>query len=134
MIAHAGGVLLRDRVEVQANSVVCRAVFNGFTEIGEDTKLGNQVGISHGVRIGRRCRVAAGAQVTGSVRVGDDVWIGPNATISNRVRIGDGARISLGAVVVAHVAAGTTVTGSFAVDHRASLASWRRARRGRRAD
>jgi UDP-3-O-[3-hydroxymyristoyl] glucosamine N-acyltransferase len=129
LIAHAGGVRLHDRVEVQANGVVCRAVFNGFTEIGEDTKLGNQVGIAHNVRIGRRCRIAAGAQVTGSVRVGDDVWIGPNATISNRVRIGDRARVSLGAVVVWQVETGATVTGNFAVDHRTFLAGWRRARR-----
>ena len=134
MIAHAGGVRLHDRVEVQANGVVCRAVFNGLTEIGEDTKLGNQVGIAHNVRIGRRCRIAAGTQVTGSARVGDDVWIGPNVTISNRVRIGDRARVSLGAVVVRHVGAGATVTGHFAVAHRTFLAGWRRSRRKHRTD
>lgn len=35
-VAHAGGVLLHDRVEIQNNTNVNRAVFGGFTEIGED--------------------------------------------------------------------------------------------------
>jgi UDP-3-O-[3-hydroxymyristoyl] glucosamine N-acyltransferase len=128
MISHAGRVRLHDRVEVQANAVVCRALFSGCTELGEDTKLGSRAGISHDARIGRRCRVASGAQVSGSARVGDDVWIGPNATVSDGVRIGDRARISLGAVVVEHVDAGAVVSGNFAVDHGAFLAGLRRAR------
>lgn len=129
IVGHEGGVLIRDRVEIQSGSVVCRAVFNGFTEIGEDSKLGAQVGVSHNVRIGRRCRIAPGAQLTGSVRVGDDVWIGPAATVSSGLRVGDGARVSIGAVVVRDVGAGATVSGNFAMPHKAFLALRRRSLR-----
>lgn len=129
IVGHEGGVLIRDRVEIQSGSVVCRAVFNGFTEIGEDSKLGAHVGVSHNVRIGRRCRIAPGAQLTGSVRVGDDVWIGPDATVSSRVRVGDGARVSIGSVVVRDVDARATVSGNFAIPHKAFLALLRRSLR-----
>lgn len=125
VIPHAGGVRLRDRVEIQANSVVCRCVFGGFTEIGEETKVSSLVNVSHNVRIGRRCRIAACASVMGSARIGDDVWIGPNATISNRVCIGDGAAISLGAVVVRDVPPGCRVSGNFAIDHQKFLEFFR---------
>lgn len=116
-VVHAGGVWLHDRVEVQANGVIARALFGGFTELGEDTKLDSLVYVAHQVRIGRRCLVGAGAAITGSVTIGDDVWIGPNAAISSEVAIGDGAYVTIGSVVTRDVAAGQRVTGNFAIDH-----------------
>jgi UDP-3-O-[3-hydroxymyristoyl] glucosamine N-acyltransferase len=129
LLPHAGGVVLADRVEVQSNAVVCRALFRGDTRLGEDTKVSSLVNVSHHARIGRRCRLGAGAVITGSVRIGDDVWIGPHATLRNRVRVGDGASVSLGAVVVRDVPPGRHVTGNFAIDHAAFLRDWRAARR-----
>jgi UDP-3-O-[3-hydroxymyristoyl] glucosamine N-acyltransferase len=129
LLPHGGGVALADRVEVQSNAVVCRALFRGDTTIGEDTKISSLVNVSHHARIGRRCRIGAGAVITGSVEIGDDVWIGPHATLRNRIRIGDGAAVSLGAVVVRDVLPGRRVSGNFALDHRAFLAAWRSARR-----
>lgn len=114
---HAGGVEIDDRVEIQAGGVVCRAVFKALTRIGADTVIGVQSTVSHGVQIGRRCRLAPRVCVCGSSRLGDDVRIGPNATICNRITIGDGARITLGSVVVRDVATGSRVTGNFAVAH-----------------
>jgi UDP-3-O-[3-hydroxymyristoyl] glucosamine N-acyltransferase len=61
--------------------------------------------------------------------VGDDVWIGPAATVSSRVRVGDGARVSIGAVVVRDVGAGASVSGNFAMPHKAFLALRRRSLR-----
>jgi len=77
------------------------------------------------VRIGKRCRIAAGACLMGSVRIGNDVWIGPNATVSNQIRVGDGAAVSLGAVVVRDVPAGQGVSGNFAIEHPKFLAAFR---------
>jgi UDP-3-O-[3-hydroxymyristoyl] glucosamine N-acyltransferase len=116
-VAHGGGVRLHDRVEVQANCALSRALFGGFTELGEDTKLDNLVYVGHHARIGRRCLVGAGAAITGSVSVGDDVWIGPHATIASEITIGDGAYVTLGSVVTRNVAPGQHVTGNFAIDH-----------------
>lgn len=120
-VAHAGGVRLGERVEVQAGSTVARAVFGGHTEIGADTKLDSLVHIAHHVRVGRRCLIGARSGVAGSSVIGDDVWIGPGATISNGITIGDGASVSIGSVVVWDVAAGQRVSGNFAVDHPAYM-------------
>jgi UDP-3-O-[3-hydroxymyristoyl] glucosamine N-acyltransferase len=116
-VAHGGAVWLHDRVEVQANSTIARALFAGFTELGEDTKLDSLVYVAHHVRLGRRCLVGAGTAITGTVTIGDDVWIGPNATITSEVTIGDRANITLGSVVTRDVAADQHVTGNFAIDH-----------------
>jgi UDP-3-O-[3-hydroxymyristoyl] glucosamine N-acyltransferase len=124
-VPHAGGVRLGDRVEVQSNTVIDRAVFGGFTEVGDDTKIDNLVHVAHNVRLGRRCRVVALAMIGGSVVVGDDAWIGPHAAISDNLRVGDGASISLGAVVTRDVPAGARVTGNFAVPHDRFLAHLR---------
>lgn len=121
-VAHAGGVWLHDRVEVQAHGAIARALFGGFTELGEDTKLDSLVYVAHQVRIGRRCLIGAGATITGSVIIGDDVWIGPQATIASEITIGDGAFITLGSVVTRNVAAGQHVTGNFAIDHEKFIA------------
>lgn len=116
-LAHAGGVLLGDRVEIHANAVVVRAVFGGFTEIGEDTIVGSLVNVAHGVRIGRRCFLPDTCMLAGAVTVGDDVVIDPNATIAHEVHLGDGCRITLGAVVTRDVPPGVTVSGNFAIPH-----------------
>jgi UDP-3-O-[3-hydroxymyristoyl] glucosamine N-acyltransferase len=116
-VAHAGGVWLHDRVEIQANTCVDRSIFGGFTELGEDTKLDNMIHIAHNVKIGKRCLLAAQAMIAGSVTMGDDVWIGPSAAVSSEITIGDGAYVTVGSVVTRNVAPGQHVTGNFAIDH-----------------
>lgn len=127
-VLHAGGARLGARVELQSNSCVDRAVFGGFTEIGDDTKIDKLALVGHNARVGARCRIAAGAVIAGSATLGDGVWVGPNATVSNEVTVGAGARVSLGAVVTRDVPPGATVTGNFAVDHEAFLERLRRDR------
>jgi UDP-3-O-[3-hydroxymyristoyl] glucosamine N-acyltransferase len=121
-IAHAGGVVIHNRVEIQANTVVCSAVFHEPTEIGEDTKIDNLVHVAHNVKIGKRCLIVAHAMLGGNARIGDDVWIGPNASISNEISIGNGAFITLGSVVTRDVPPGHHVTGNFAIEHEKFLA------------
>jgi UDP-3-O-[3-hydroxymyristoyl] glucosamine N-acyltransferase len=125
-LPHFGAVHVGARVEIQANTVVCRSVFHNPTRIGAQTLLGPLVYVAHGVRIGEACRIAASARLTGSSVIGDRVYIGPNAVISNQVRVGDDARVSLGAVVVRDVEPGQTVTGHFAVEHSRFLREWSR--------
>jgi UDP-3-O-[3-hydroxymyristoyl] glucosamine N-acyltransferase len=127
-VVHAGGVRLGARVELQSNSCVDRAVFGGFTEIGDDTKVDKLALVGHNARVGARCRIAAGAVIAGSATLGDGVWVGPNAAVANEVTVGAGARVSIGAVVTRDVAPGVTVTGNFAIDHDRFLEQLRRVR------
>lgn len=129
-VPHGGGVRIGEHVTIQSNVVVDRALFGDFTEIGDDTVVDNLVHLAHGVSIGKRGRIVAGAVVCGATIVGDDVWIGPNATVSSALRVGDGARVSLGAVVVSNVPPGGHVSGNFAFDHKRFLAMLLRLGRG----
>jgi acetyltransferase-like isoleucine patch superfamily enzyme len=122
IVPHGGGVRLGAGVTIQANSAIDRALFGGFTEIGEATFIDNLVHVAHAVTIGKRGRIAAGACVGGSTLIGDDVVVGPGAVISSSLCIGDRARITLGAVVTLDVPADAHVSGNFAIAHQRLLA------------
>ena len=123
---HHGAVFIGKRVDVGANSVVCRSVFNNPTEIGDETVLGPLAYVAHGVTIGARCRIAASARICGSSTIGERVFIGPNAVVSNLIDVGDGAHVSIGSVVVRDVPAGEKVTGHFALEHGRFMEIWTR--------
>jgi UDP-3-O-[3-hydroxymyristoyl] glucosamine N-acyltransferase len=120
-VSHAGGVLIHDNVEIQANSVVAKAVYGDNTEICENTKIGILVNIAHNVYIGKRCLIIDSAMISGSVRIGDDVWVGPGAVIADQIQVADKAFITLGSVVTRDVMPGQQVTGNFAIDHKKYL-------------
>jgi UDP-3-O-[3-hydroxymyristoyl] glucosamine N-acyltransferase len=130
IVQHGGGVRIGDGVEIQSNCHVARAVFGGFTEIGNETMVDSLVNISHNVVIGSGCEIAAGSSIAGSTSIGDNVWIGPGSTISSGIKIGDDASITLGSVVVSDVAKGQRVTGNFAVEHTKFLSFFMRLRKG----
>lgn len=127
-VVHAGGVLLHSGVEVYTNCCISKALFGGFTEVGEDTKINNSVSIGHGVVIGKRCLIGLSAIVTGSAIIGDDVWVGPSASISSEIVVGNQASITMGSVVTKDVAPGQRVTGNFAIDHEKFIAFMRKIR------
>lgn len=116
-VVHVGGVRLERGVELQNTSCVDRAIFGGFTIVGEETKTDNKVHIAHNCRLGKRNRLAAGAMLAGSIVTGDDVWFGPMCAISDGVKIGSRASITIGAVVTRDLAEGARVSGNFAIDH-----------------
>jgi UDP-3-O-[3-hydroxymyristoyl] glucosamine N-acyltransferase len=139
-MVHAGGLRLDDHVEVMANAVIARAVFRGYTAIGEYCKIGNVAFVSHSVEIGPRSIIGHGAVINGNVKIGADVWIGAGATLVHSIEIGDRAQISLGSAVMRTVPAGRRVTSNIAIDHTrylrhlASLARQAIDKRPRRGD
>ena len=112
IVPHAGGVHLSRGVEVLSSSHIAKSVFGGHTKVGYSTKIDVQVHISHNVKIGADCEIAAGAIIGGSTTIGDKVWIGLNATISAGLSVGDQAFIVMGAVVAMNVASGATAMGN----------------------
>ena len=116
-VQHAGGVWIKDRVQVLPNAIIICSVYGGLTEVGEDTVVGPLVFVSHNVRVGRRCEIGPAAVICGSATVEDDVWIGPNATVINELTVGKGAFISVGSVVTKNVGDGQRVSGNFALEH-----------------
>lgn len=120
-IIHIGGVYLGPKVEIMANSVICKNVYLGFTEIASGTKIGPLCDVAHRTTIGENCLIAGNSTIGGSAKIGSFVWIGPSATISDGVRVGDYARVHLGSVVAKDVKQGQKVSGIFAIDHLKAL-------------
>lgn len=109
-IAHLGGVVIGNDVEIGANACIDRGTF-GDTRIEDNVKIDNLVHIAHNVLVKENSLIIALAMVAGSVTVGRNVWISPCASIRQKVSIGDDAVVGMGAVVVKDVAPGTTVMG-----------------------
>lgn len=119
MVKHLGNVVIGNNVELQQSVCVDRAIFDwDSTVIGDGTKADNLVHIGHAVKIGKSCRIAAGATFAGSVQTEDNIWVGPGAVIRNGILIEEGANISLGSVVTRKVEKDKKVSGNFAIDHR----------------
>jgi UDP-3-O-[3-hydroxymyristoyl] glucosamine N-acyltransferase len=109
-IAHLGGVVIGDNVEIGANTCIDRGTL-GDTIIDDGTKIDNLVHIAHNVHVKKNAMIIANAMVAGSAVIGEGAWIAPSSSIREGRKIGDRALIGLGSVVVKDVAPGITVMG-----------------------
>ncbi|HZO93827.1 MAG TPA: UDP-3-O-(3-hydroxymyristoyl)glucosamine N-acyltransferase [Candidatus Baltobacteraceae bacterium] len=119
-IPQVGIVALGDDVEIGANTCVDRAQ-TGATSVGEGTKIDNLVQIGHNCRIGRHCVIAALVGLAGSTTIGDYVLVGGEAAFGGHLTVGDRAVVAGMGKVTKDVAAGATVSGFPARDHREEL-------------
>jgi UDP-3-O-[3-hydroxymyristoyl] glucosamine N-acyltransferase len=118
---HAGGLIIRDGVQILPGAIIATGVFRPPTEIGAEARIGSRAFVSHAVRVGARSSIGHGAVVNGNVLIGEEAWIGPGAIVTNNIEIGEKAFVSLGAVVVRDVPAGWRMSGNFAIKHRQLL-------------
>jgi len=120
-VPQLGGVVIEDDVEIGANVTVDRGAL-GDTVIGRGAKIDNLVMVGHNVQIGADSMLVAQVGISGSTRLGRGVIMGGQSGVVGHVEIGDGARIAGKAVVTKDVRPGMTVAGIPAVDIR----RWRR--------
>ena len=121
MVIHDGLVKIGRNVDILANCVVAKGLMGHDTVIGDESKIDALITISHCVKIGKRCALAAGTCLSGSVNIGDDVWMGPQTAVSHGVTIHDRARVLLGTVVIRDVKPEAVVSGNFAGVHEKNL-------------
>lgn len=126
-VPQIGTVVVEDDVEIGANTCIDRAKV-GVTRIGRGTKIDNLVQVAHNVKIGPLCMVVAQVGLAGSSELGTGVFLAGRAGASHGVEIGDGARVAATSVAFSKVAAGATVSGTPARDHRRELRSQARVR------
>ena len=92
-IPQVGTVIIEDDVEIGANTTIDRATM-GKTIIRRGTKLDNLIQIAHNVEIGENTVIAAQTGVSGSTKIGNQCRIAGQVgfvghiTIGNRVMIG----------------------------------------------
>lgn len=119
VVTHGGGTIIKKGVEIQRNVVVDTALYPwDDTIIGEYTKLDNLIHISHGVKLGKKCKIAANATIGGRTIMKDNCWMGLGSTVKHLLVVGENANINMGAVVSQDIPDNGDVTGNLAIPHK----------------
>ena len=119
-VPQIGRVIIEDDVEIGANSCIDRAT-TGVTRVRRGTKIDNLVQIAHNVEIGEDSLVCAQVGISGSTVVGSRVKLAGQAGLVGHIRIGDDAVVGAQGGVTKSVAEATTVSGYPARDHQTML-------------
>lgn len=88
-IPQMGNVVLEDNVEIGANSVVDRATL-GSTIIRKGVKIDNLVQIAHNVEIGSNTVIAAQTGISGSTKLGKQCILAGQVGVAGHLQIADG--------------------------------------------
>jgi len=91
-ISQIGNVLIEDDVEIGSNTTVDRATM-GSTVIRKGVKLDNLIQIAHNVEIGANTVVAAQTGISGSTKIGENCIIGGQVGIVGHITIAKGSQI-----------------------------------------
>lgn len=91
-VSQIGNVILEDDVEVGANTTIDRATL-GSTIIHRGVKLDNLIQVAHNVEIGADTVVAAQTGISGSAKVGENCIIGGQVGIVGHISIAKGSQI-----------------------------------------
>lgn len=91
-VSQIGNVVIEDHVEIGANTVIDRATM-GSTVIKKGVKLDNLIQIAHNVEIGPDTVMAAQSGVSGSTKVGKNVVVGGQAGLVGHITVADGSQI-----------------------------------------
>lgn len=92
-VPQIGNVIIEDFVEIGSNTTVDRATL-GSTIIRKGVKLDNLIQIGHNVEIGENTVIAAQSGVSGSTKIGKNCMIGGQVGIVGHLTIANGVRIA----------------------------------------
>lgn len=115
-IPQIGTVMIEDDVEIGSNVTIDRARF-GKTVIGRGTKIDNLVQIAHNVEVGENSIIVAQTGISGSTTIGRGVTLAGQSGIVGHINIGDNAVVAAQAGVTKSVPANMCVSGYPAKPH-----------------
>jgi UDP-3-O-[3-hydroxymyristoyl] glucosamine N-acyltransferase len=122
-VPQIGNVIIEDNVEIGSNATIDRATI-GSTIIKAGAKLDNLIQIAHNVEIGSNTVIAAQAGVSGSTKIGNNVMIGGQAGVVGHIQIADYSKINAQSGVSKSIKVPkSAVTGSPAFDYTSALRS-----------
>ena len=113
-IPQLGNVILKDDVEIGANSTIDRATV-GSTVIKRGTKIDNLVQVAHNCIIGENTVIAAQSGFAGSTQVGDNVTIGGQVGVTGHIEIGNKVIVAAQSGISKSIPENTVMMGSPAV-------------------
>ena len=122
-VPQLGNVVIEDFVEIGSNTTIDRATI-GSTIIRKGVKLDNLIQIAHNVEIGENTVIAAQSGISGSTKIGKSVMMGGQAGASGHISIADGVKIAARSGLTKTIKqANLVVTGYPAGEHGATLRS-----------
>jgi UDP-3-O-[3-hydroxymyristoyl] glucosamine N-acyltransferase len=101
-IPQIGNVVIEDHVEIGSNTTIDRATM-GSTIIRNGVKLDNLIQIAHNVEIGENTVIAAQTGVSGSTKIGRNCMIGGQVGIVGHITIADNVKIGAGSGIEASI-------------------------------
>jgi len=110
-IAQIGNVIIEDDVEIGANTTIDRATL-GSTIIRRGVKLDNLIQVAHNVEIGENTVIAAQTGISGSTKIGKNCMIAGQVGIIGHINIGDNVKISAQSGISNSVKDGLILFGS----------------------
>jgi UDP-3-O-[3-hydroxymyristoyl] glucosamine N-acyltransferase len=120
-IPQIGNVIIEDDVELGSNVTIDRATM-GSTLIRKGVKLDNLIQVAHNVEIGENTVIAAQAGISGSTKVGKNCMIAGQAGLIGHLNIADEVKIGAQAGISRDLSKGEIVVGSPAFD----ISGWRK--------
>jgi len=91
-ISQIGNVVIEDDVEIGSNTTVDRATM-GSTIIRKGVKLDNLIQIAHNVEIGANTVVAAQTGISGSTKIGENCIIGGQVGVVGHITVAKGSQV-----------------------------------------
>ncbi len=92
-IPQIGNVIIEDLVEIGAQTTIDRATL-GSTIIRKGAKIDNLIQIAHNVEIGENTVIAAQTGISGTTKIGKNCMIGGQVGIIGHISIADGVKIA----------------------------------------
>lgn len=91
-VSQIGNVVIEDQVEIGANTTIDRATM-GSTFIRKGVKLDNLIQLAHNVEIGSDTVIAAQTGISGSTKIGKNVVLGGQVGIAGHISIANKSQI-----------------------------------------
>lgn len=122
-VPQIGNVIIEEDVEIGSNTTIDRATM-GSTIIRRGVKLDNLIQIAHNVEVGENTVIAAQTGISGSTKIGKNCIIGGQVGIVGHIQIADGTRINAQSGLSKSVTSSkATLTGTPAYDYKSALKS-----------
>lgn len=117
-IPQVGRAIIKDRVEIGANTTVDRGALDD-TIIHSGVKLDNQIQVAHNVEIGENTAIAACVGIAGSAKIGKNCQISGAAVVLGHLSVADNVIITAMSLVTKSIkSAGVYSSGTPLMDNK----------------
>ncbi len=115
-IPQIGNVIIEDSVEIGAGCTIDRGALNS-TIIKRGTKIDNLVQIAHNVEIGENSAIVAQVGISGSSKIGNNVVLAGQVGVAGHLKIGNNVMVGAQSGIGKSISDNKIVSGSPAIEH-----------------